>query len=792
MAVRDNVNRIRENIHTDIPSQFPAIYREDGALLVEFVEAYYRYVDEQLPKFRDAFYARNVDTTDYDKFLLFFKNKYMSGFPLEGAIDTRFIIKHITDFYRRKGTEESLRLLFRMFFDEEVEIFYPASAIIKPSDSVWGLNTYLEMKPVKSTFDYPIKRGVKLRGDTSKAEAFVDEVIFKNFNGAIVPVVFISTVNGAFISDDGLISISGDTVISVGKTIVGNISKLEVQEASRLAYNNVGDEVLIQSEEFGVLAKGIVQKISETATGIIDFKVVDPGYGYAYSKDGVVDMDLNEHFISNQVLVTDASSNYDIQPFDEIEFDNVEVRNISNGLETPGYSAFTSTTQVLAVEGTLVFCLSPDSSIPKIPLETYIDGVNTRTGETLRFIQTAAFKNEASFKVQTLKNTETVKLIPDTIGPFEDVVLDSGPGTDYGMSGSIEPETLDTRIKDAFDVNEWVIGEIDKILVFDSGNEYRNDVVSIVRQPEITQFDHRIVGLTFDKTDFLLQTGEYITQVIQVENLDYDPDLPVPGDEFVDYTAKLQFVKRVEDVFYFKPKSFYQVDIDEPITIKGDTYTVVRYVEDYTQRPMGSNGLITGDAFFAEGQVEEIKVTETGYKYRDGEIVNIVNDNPDSVNYGKVVAKAEIETRGMGFTAGQWLTSTSFLNDPTKVIRDNYYYQEYSFDVLSIVNPDSYEDLVKNEVAPAGTMLFSSPLINSFNIIDTSVDVSMEIYGNDEIMYAQTNDEPDAIIQAEVRLDETGEVTNVVSFPVVQRDLWAKKDTLLVDETEALNIQINS
>ena len=83
MAVRDNVSRSRENIYTDIPSQFPSIYREEGQLFVEFVQAYYEYVDTTLPKFRDAFYARNVDTTDFDKFLLYFKNKYMDNLPFD-------------------------------------------------------------------------------------------------------------------------------------------------------------------------------------------------------------------------------------------------------------------------------------------------------------------------------------------------------------------------------------------------------------------------------------------------------------------------------------------------------------------------------------------------------------------------------------------------------------------------------------------------------------------------------------------------------------------------------------
>ena len=180
---------VRDHISPTIADQFPDLYREEGDFLVEFVKAYYEHnetiMDRNVPKLRD------VDTT-LASFLVFFKKKYLQSLPIDTVVDTRFIIKHIQDLYKRKGSEESLRLLFRMFFDEEIEVFYPSTAILKPSDSIWGGAEYLELRAVSSIDGYPIKRGDKLRGDVSGATAFVDDLIFVNFSGTICPIAYLS------------------------------------------------------------------------------------------------------------------------------------------------------------------------------------------------------------------------------------------------------------------------------------------------------------------------------------------------------------------------------------------------------------------------------------------------------------------------------------------------------------------------------------------------------------------------------------------------------------------------
>ena len=146
---------VRDSIHSDIANQFPDVYKDNSDFLIGFIESYYEHLDEKID--RDLPRIRDIDTT-LSAFFVYYRNKYMSSLPLSvnPPIDVRFILKHVTNLYIRKGTKESLELLFKMFFDEDIEIEYPGNNVLKASDSVWGGETFIEMKTVYDTSEYPI------------------------------------------------------------------------------------------------------------------------------------------------------------------------------------------------------------------------------------------------------------------------------------------------------------------------------------------------------------------------------------------------------------------------------------------------------------------------------------------------------------------------------------------------------------------------------------------------------------------------------------------------------------
>ena len=105
---------LSKTISEYIEQQFPAVYREDGPNLVAFTKAYYEFMENTsespITLSRSMFQNRDIDET-LDSFLVHFKEKYLSEFPYAKAVDKRFAIKHIMDYYRSKGTPKATELL---------------------------------------------------------------------------------------------------------------------------------------------------------------------------------------------------------------------------------------------------------------------------------------------------------------------------------------------------------------------------------------------------------------------------------------------------------------------------------------------------------------------------------------------------------------------------------------------------------------------------------------------------------------------------------------------------------
>ena len=933
-TIRPSSKQVRKNIYTDVPQQFPGIYREEGPIFVDFVKAYYKYVDTRQNDFREAFSIRDIDTT-FERFLIYFKKKYLNALPLKPDNDTRFLLKHIQDLYRRKGSTESIELLFKMFFDEEIEVFYPSYYVLRISDSKYGSTRYLEMQPVMSIENYPIRKGDKISGDTSKATAFVDEIVFQNIKGLIVPTIYMSNIRGEFTTDDNL-NVQGrrnNTIIdqSAGQRIHGSISNLAVKLANRAAGNKVGDRLIVRSKKDGINATASVAAISEAATAVIDFSITDGGWGYSAAvSDNIIQTStgtiayrlfpdtvfnsgytpnanqsafpkIGDYFISDstysagtarynsgestlngttnfaygQVVGVDTTNNlvfidfateghalnltnntlYDVTPnaqngydvyfydkgylisgtniatefslyvsggsyeagLDAFFEDNINGRkrfDVTNSgtITTADYNAvnayfnseLTDATQRAWIKTNIEQYLldnidkvvggrSATGYWPSVTAAEFINDtyphVNPGTGYPKTGFATAAspFNDTAKYRIGSITDTETVSFIPDVIGDFLDVQLENQTNpafTNYGMSGA-GFENLNTTLLDAFDPVTYIIGSIDSLVVTNNGQGYQADVKSLITQTEVAKYDRRDMGILFESPTFVIQAGDIMTQTIQVEQFE--------TGQFDDYTVKAKFLRREGDVFYFRPNSFYQFDADLPISFRGESYNVLRIVADDNSLPIGQNAVIDGQAQFARGQIEQLNILTTGFRFQDGEEVEIIGDekllrttdsngavvtiaNP---NYGNVVALADASVLGTGTSEAGWLTTTSFLNDPTKVIHDNYYYQEYSFDIRSIVSPDDYEEMVKDIVQPSGTKQFNSSLINTLNYVNVDLDASMEVY---TFSY-----EPISTETANTVVDTLGvEVDNVVTDELVAT-IQALDETLSNQVTEDIN-----
>ena len=91
--------------------------------------------------------ALNIDenTTDY---LELMQKEIAAAIPRDLTVNKRNLYKNINDFYKLKGTSDSIEIFFRLLFNESVETEFPYDKTLIPSSGKWdtGLNRYLDHK----------------------------------------------------------------------------------------------------------------------------------------------------------------------------------------------------------------------------------------------------------------------------------------------------------------------------------------------------------------------------------------------------------------------------------------------------------------------------------------------------------------------------------------------------------------------------------------------------------------------------------------------------------------------
>jgi hypothetical protein len=125
------------------------------------------------------------------------------------------------------------------------------------------------------------------------------------------------------------------------------------------------------------------------------------------------------------------------------------------------------------------------------------------------------------------------------------------------------------------------------------------------------------------------------------------------------------------------------------------------YFQDANGNYYGNNAVITSDAIYGNGLMQAAKVLNSGYGYYiQGEIVPVsINNDAHSTAF------AELKLGGVGRAAGYWRDSASF-TDSDKYLQDDFYYQEYSYELILRKKLSEYYDVLKKTVHPSGNAMF--------------------------------------------------------------------------------------
>lgn len=259
-----------------IPQQFPAFYREEGPNFIAFLKAYYEWMEstnQTLERARSLFELADIDSTEA-AFIKYFKNTYIHSLPESIISDKRLLVKHILDLYRAKGTPRAYELLFRMLFNEDIELYIPGDFILKPSDAKWEAPRYIEVS------DSPFLErlvGKQIFNSSRNATAVVESVNQKIVGNKFLHVLYLSSINGRFkYNEKVLCSAVPEITLDNAPIVLGSLTAIAIENGG--SGFSAGD--ILDVSGSGTDGKARVAAVRDE-NGKVDFTLVNGGSGYS-------------------------------------------------------------------------------------------------------------------------------------------------------------------------------------------------------------------------------------------------------------------------------------------------------------------------------------------------------------------------------------------------------------------------------------------------------------------------------------------------------------------------------
>lgn len=157
-------------------ASIPAYIRESAPEFTEFLVSYYKYLEEEgevseLIRFQENLYGFKDDADYVRKFLRGLGFDVGADINLEADLQYRLI----NDFFAMRGTEPSLKLMFRMLFNEDVNVEYPRDKLLYLSSANYTKNIFI-ITTAPNNIIIPDTTFAGVTGLTSRSTATVENI----------------------------------------------------------------------------------------------------------------------------------------------------------------------------------------------------------------------------------------------------------------------------------------------------------------------------------------------------------------------------------------------------------------------------------------------------------------------------------------------------------------------------------------------------------------------------------------------------------------------------------------
>ena len=329
--------------------QVPEFVREEYPLFINFLEAYYEYLEQKqgtqlndlTAKSKDLRYISDVDDS-IDDFEINFFNTYASLVPRDVAVDKSSLIKNVLPLYLSTGSEASFKLLYRFMFGQELQVIYPKNNVLRASDGKWEIENTLKVSA--DFYSYYTGNGTTKQFkilqelDSSQISVYVNDVL--QTSGFFVrkeskKVIFnTAPITG---SDIRILHKTLDKTIFANRKITGQLSfatalvekvSNKILNAETVVELYINDKTLIDTFINGenvltnVFVDGVlVNVIVTTISNVLRINIISGGANYNVGDPVIVNTSIAEVYPSalisktfkgviNQVRITDGGAGF--------------------------------------------------------------------------------------------------------------------------------------------------------------------------------------------------------------------------------------------------------------------------------------------------------------------------------------------------------------------------------------------------------------------------------------------------------------------------------------------------
>jgi hypothetical protein len=703
---------IEKFISPFIEAQFPSFYQDEGPNFILFVKAYYEWMEEQgnpINEARNLFDYRDIDNT-VESFLAHFQKKYLYGIPFNVIINKRFLLKHILDVYRSKGSINCYKLLFRLIYNEDIEVYLPGRDILRASDGTWINPRYLEVTTTSNLADLV---GATIVGLSSKVQATVESFISEPINQNIISTLFISNIKpqgGSFIEGEKIIDITYlnsanlASIITNSPTITGSLDSVDIINGG--TGFKVGDVLGIVHRDLSnnnivSYGTGGLVRVTKTTSsqGSLSFNIQRQGFGitnnaltFLYNGDTDTTGKLARFSVGSisntQSIVynTDIICNY-----------------LDTVIDASGYN----------------FPLDPSANLSS-NIDVAFSYTNNIFGSLLSLTGIRTGNGYTQIPYDFIRSVEVSNSLPGTIS------YNTSSNTITGIS---------TNFTYYFSNNDCI--NLQANSSNPSTSEYQI-IRTVNSDTSITLYGPPQNNSTAT-AEFRAAPSILPANFALYENTMYSPDstvnglnsnviaYPISGNNVVQTTSAINSGKGYVDGELVQ--LYLYGGLNTPTILSGG----LNYSNNDSLVFTGGGSLSTATGFVttdANGTIVSTTLSYTGSGYTSIPTISVNSTNGNGAVFSTSINEfntfsqvlGNVVKSGTGRGLGYWSTTQGFL-DSDKYIQDSYFYQDFSYQIKVAEQLNKYKDILYNTFHVAGTALFGQ-----FQLVEKNTEVQSILY----------------------------------------------------------------